>query len=184
MPECHPERRAKDLLVGRKRFIGTRMSIAALVLALAGLLAWSLWPTTVLEIRQGDDGRLLRQISVDLGESITYSYVHSVQKTRVEEVLEVAPDHLVVRATIFDVYGAGLPSDLPDGDPSIDPVTGKFQILNMSRVLASWPVRVAFTAEQTLRVDGAELRLDSLASPTTLLVIDVASRPRFLALLR
>jgi hypothetical protein len=158
--------------------------IAALALALAGLLAWSLWPVTVLEIREGDGGRLLRQTPVDLGEMITYSYRHSVQKTRVDEVLEVASDHLVVRATIFDVYGAGLPSDIPDGDTSIDPETGKFRILNMSRVMASWLVRVAFTAEQTLEIGGTELRLDSLASPTTLLVVDVASRPRILALLR
>jgi hypothetical protein len=157
---------------------------AILALAVAGLLAWGLGPVPVLEIREAGSGHLLRQIPVDLGDRITYSYVHSVQKTRVDEVLEVAPDHLVVRATTFDVYGAGLPSDLPDGDPSIDPVTGKFQILNMSRALPDWPVRVAFTAEQTLEVGGTELRLDSIASPTTLLVIDVGTRPRVLELLR
>jgi hypothetical protein len=162
----------------------TRAAIAALALALAGFLAWSMWPTTVLEIREGDGGRLLRQVPVEPGEMITYSYRHSVQKTRVDEMLEVASDHLVVRATIFDVYGAGLPSDIPDGDPSIDPETGKFRILNMSRVLPSWPVRVAFTAEQTLEIGGTEFRLDSLASPTTLLVIDVASPPRLFGLLR
>lgn len=162
---------------------GTTALIAALSLALAGVLAWALWPTTTLEIRDGASGQLLERISVQTGDMITYSYKHSVQKTRVDEILEVAPDHLVVRATIFDIYGAGLPSDLPDGDASIDPATGKFRITNMSRVILDWPVRVAYTAEQTLEVHGKTMRLDSLAPPTALLIIDVSNQPRLATLL-
>lgn len=158
------------------------MLFLAAALLLGGVVLWGLWPTTVLEIREGKGGRLLDAIPVATGERITYSYRHSVQKTRVDEVLEVAPGHLVVRETVYDVTGAGLPSDVLDGDLSIDPESGRYRISNMSREMPWWPVRVAFTAEQTLEAGGKMLRLDSLAPPTSLLAIDVASHPRLVAL--
>lgn len=153
------------------------------VLASAALLVWSVSPTSTLQIRIGEEGQLVRAIPVAPGERITYRYLHSVQKAWVDEVMEVTPNgHLVVRETAYDMYGAGLPSDLPDGAFVFDTANNRFRIVDMSRDLPVWRVRVAFTAEQTLEVRGERIRLDSLASPTTLLVIDVGSRPRIAAL--
>lgn len=152
------------------------------LLALAGALLalWALWPVTVLEIRAGPEERLVKAIRVTPRERITYRYLHSVQKTPVDEVIEVVSNgHLVVRETAYETFGAGLPSDLPDGTFVADAGTGRFRILDMSRDLPEWRVRVAFTAEQTLEVRGERFRLDSLAAPTTVLVIAAVHRPRF-----
>jgi hypothetical protein len=154
------------------------------VLAAAILLAWLLWPVTVLEIRQGEDGPLLKEIPVTSGERITYTYVHSIQKRPVDEIMEVGSnDHLVLRETAYDMYGVGLPSDVLDGTPYTDPKDGRFHILNMSRDIPVWLVRVGFVSEQTLEVRGETFRLDSLAPPMTLLEIGVASRARLATLL-
>ncbi len=118
------------------------------------------------------------------GDRVVYSYIHSIQKTRVDEMLEVGTGgHMIVRETLYDMAGVGLPSDVPDGDFSIDPVTKKFHITNMNRDIPEWRVRVGTIAEQTLEVNGNEFRLDSLAPPMTLLVIGPASRPRLTTLL-
>jgi hypothetical protein len=149
---------------------------AALVLVLA---AWALWPVTVLELRAGPEGRLVKAIPVATGDRIVYGFTHSVQKSRVVEVLEVAPgNHLVVRETIYEDTGAGLPSDLPDGQFSMG-ADGKFHITGMSRDIPVWRVRVAFTAQQTLEVGAESFRLDSLAPPTTVLTVGAVTRPRF-----
>ena len=79
--------------------------------------------------------------------------------------------------------GAGLPSDVLDGDFTIDPTTGKLKIINMSRDIPEWHARVAFTAQQTLEVGGEKFRFDSLATPTSLLIIGVTNRPHMAALL-
>ncbi len=153
-------------------------------LAFAALAAWALWPTSTLDIRAGREERLVKSIPVTIGERITYSYLHSVQKKPIDEVLEIAPnDHLVVRETTYEMTGAGLPSDVLDGDFVIDPATGKWKIINMSRDIPEWHVRVAFTAQQTLEVSGEKFRLDSLATPTTLLVVGIANHPRIVTLL-
>lgn len=134
---------------------------------------------SVLEIRVGENGPVAKTLQVTPGERITYSYLHSVEKSRIDEVLEVAPSrHLVVQETLFEAAGRGIPGDIPDGDFSIDPVTHRFRISNLNRDMPSWPVRVAFTAQQTLEVGGEKFRLDSLAPPTTLLTMAVVTHPR------
>jgi hypothetical protein len=162
-----------------------KLYILALVLALVALLLSALWPNPVLEVRAGPELRLVKVIPVASGERITYSYVHSVQKTPVDEIIEVsAGGYLVVRETVYDMYGAGLPSDFLCGDYSIDAQSGKFRISNMSREMHSLPVRVAFTPGQTLEVRGEKTPLSSLAPPTTQLVIQVATMPRAATLMR
>lgn len=156
-----------------------------LLAVVTAALLWVVWPTTVLEIRAGPEDVLVKTIPVSSGELITYSYVHSVQKTPVDEIIEVsAGGHLVVRETVYDMYGAGLPSDILGGDFSIDVENGKFRISNMSRDMLSWPVRVTFTPGQTLEVRGEKLPLSSLAPPTNRLVISVNTIPRAATLLR
>lgn len=146
---------------------------------MAALLLWMLWPTMALEIHQGDGGPVLKTMPVNPGDRFTYTYVHSVQKRPVDEILEVTSDgHLVVRETVYDMLGVGLPSDILDGDFVFDDENNRFRIVNMSRDLPIMRVRVAFTAEQTLKVGSERFRLDSLATPMTLLVIEAASRPR------
>lgn len=122
---------------------------------------------------------MVKAIPVSVGDRIVYGYTHSVEKSRVTEVLEVAPDdHLTVRETIYEDTSRGLPSDVPDGKFSIDP-DGKFHITGMNRDLPVWPVRVAFTAEQTVQVENETFRLDSLAPPTTLITVSAVTGPRF-----
>ncbi len=170
-------------LFGRR--IPIWVSVPALVVAL--LLVWASWPTTTLEIRAGTGGPLLKTFPVTPGERITYRYIHSVERTPVDEIMEVAPnDHLVVRETVYQDFGAGLPGESHeiDGNFSLDAADGRFTISGMSRDIPLWEVRVAFTAQQTLEVRGKAMRLDSLAPPTSLLVIDIVTRPRIETLLR
>ncbi len=163
-----------------------RLAFLGLVVLGAGLiLAWAAWPVTVLEIRAGTEERLVKSLPVDAGERIVYTYRHSIQTTLVDEILEVAPGgRLVVRETLYDMTGVGLPSDVPDGEVSIDPATNRFRISNMSRDLSPWRVRVGYVSEQTLRVRDLVFRLDSLAPPPTLLVVRPVEGPRIAILAR
>jgi hypothetical protein len=146
-------------------------------------LVWVLWPTSVLEIHAGEGGPLVKVIPITPGDRMTYTYIHSIQKRPVDEILEMAPNgHLVVRETDYDMLGVGLPSDVLDGDFVFDDVNKKFRIVNMSRDIPVMRVWVASTISQTLTVEGEEFRLDSLAKPLSLLVINIARRPRFATL--
>jgi hypothetical protein len=153
--------------------------IVLLVAAAVTMLTWMLWPITVLEIRVGENGPVAKSLPVTAGERLTYRYQHSVEKGWIDEILEIAPNgHLVVRETLYDAAGRGIPSDNPDGDFSVDPVTHRLRVSNMNRDIPSWPVRVAFTAQQTVQIGDETFRLDSLAPPTTLLTVSVVTHSR------
>ncbi|MGE5617688.1 MAG: DUF1850 domain-containing protein [Sphingomonadaceae bacterium] len=179
-----PSQRSPHLERWAIPFIGRRLSAPAATTALAvvAVVVWLFWPTMALEIHRGEGGPVVKTMRVNPGDRFTYTYLHSVQKRPVEEILEVTSDgRLVVRETAYDMLGVGLPSDVLDGDFVFDDENDKFRIVNMARDLPVMRVRVAFTAEQTLKVGSEEFRLDSLATPMTLLVIEAASRPRVAA---
>jgi len=163
-----------------KKLLPFRLPLIVLVAAaVVALLTWALWPVTVLEIRVGRSRPVVKSLQVTPGERITYRYLHSVEKSWINEIMEVAPNRrLVVRETLFDVTGRGEPSNISDSDFSMDPITHRFRISNMNRSIPSWAVRVAFTAQQTVQVGDESFRLDSLAPPTTLLTVTVVSRTR------
>lgn len=166
--------------------LGRRLPLWGLlgILGAAILLLWAFSPTTVLEFHLGENGPLLKVMPVTLGQRITYTYVHSIQKRPVDEILEVASiGHLVVRETDYDMLGVGLPSDVLDGDYVFDKENKKFKIINMNRDLPVMRVRVATTISQTMTVGVEKFKLDSLAAPMSLLVVDVASQPRIITLL-
>jgi len=173
------------LTAGPRARLATPLTIGLSILAVAALAAWAFWPASYLEIRLGQDGPVVKSLPISAGERIVYTYRHSVQLRPVVEILEAAPNgHLVVRETVYDMFGVGLPSDLPDGELTLDSVNGKFRITGMNRDIPVLLVRVAFTAEQTLEVRGEQFRLDSLAAPTTLLRVEMVTRPRISAFFR
>ena len=169
----------KKVIVGRSSYVF--LVVLALAAVVAGL-TWAFWPIWVLEIRGGWDDQPIKIVPVAIGDRITYSYLHSVQKTPVDEVIEIsAGGHLTVREAVYGMFGAGLPSDLPDGTFSVDEAQGKFHISNMSRELPTpWRIRVAFTPGQTIEIHGEKLNLASLVSPTKELAVDVVRRPRLI----
>lgn len=157
-----------------------QLSIPALLILATVLLLWAVWPVTVLELRAGPGGPLLKSIPVSTGERVVYSYVHSIQRTRIDETLEVGRDgHMIVREALYDMTGYGLPSDILDGEFSIDPETKKFHITNMSRDIPEWRARIGTMSETSLEVRGEVIRLDTVAPPMTSLVIGPATRSRF-----
>jgi hypothetical protein len=90
---------------------------AVLVLATAG--AWYLGrlvtdaARVTLVVSDARRGAVLLRQPVLPGARIRLAYLHSVSRTRVEGVFEVARDGLVVRETSFGTPGPGLPEPGP-----------------------------------------------------------------------
>ena len=52
---------------------------------------------------------------VKLGERYTVRFIHSVARRPVDEIYEIAPDCSILRETVYDMMGAGLPTGPLDG---------------------------------------------------------------------
>lgn len=150
-----------------------RVCLAVLVLVL--LIACAVPITPCLEVRSRG-GRLLFGRPVKLHERVTLNYIHSVARRPVDEVWEVAsPGVLILRETIYDSFGAGLPADLAPGE-ALELKDGRLRISGMDRRLPVVGLAVGRTAEHTLIFAGGSVRLADVSPPGSLVEIRVARR--------
>lgn len=97
--------------------------------------------------------------------SLTLRYRHSVAGTIVEEDFAAEGGQVAVRATRFSSSGAGLPSQ-PEGGGSFSAPPGEpFRVDGMTSVFPEVTVRVGYTSEQMVIVEGRETRLDTFVPP-------------------
>ncbi|MXV60912.1 DUF1850 domain-containing protein [Natronorubrum sp. JWXQ-INN-674] len=66
-----------------------------------------------LVVADGETGERLLEIPVDDGDEVTLSYIHSVEKTPVQDVYVVDGTTIRMDRMVFHSHGAGLPSDEP-----------------------------------------------------------------------
>lgn len=137
--------------------------------------------TLCLEVRTRS-GSLLFRRPVRPGERITLSFIHSVARRPVDETWEVTPRGvLVLRETVYDSFGAGLPTDLAFGE-KLELREGRLKITGMNRELPVVSLAVGRIAEHQLVFNDGRVRLADLASPGSLVEIRVFRRPFWCAL--
>lgn|GEM_PF-1651147 len=119
-----------------------------LLLSLLLVLALGPWPRdTVLEVRD-QSSRLLYAHRVTVGDEVVYSYLHSVERSIVVEVFQVAPTGLRLVMTSFGSAGAGLPAchqDLVTRD-------GRFVIEGLDSLLPELPLLGSEATRSLLQV--------------------------------
>jgi len=92
-----------------------RRGIVAVVFALvgalvAGAVVAELGSGTALIVEDAGGGELVSE-GVEDGTVVSLEYTHSVEKTQVRDVYVVEDGRLVLERTVFESYGAGLPSE-------------------------------------------------------------------------
>ena len=120
----------------------------------------------VLEIRNDDNGKVLRYTRMRLGEEFILSFTHSVNKRPVYDTLRVKKDYLVIVKSRFDAFGAGMPdSSTKEGTLTLAQDGWLEWITN--RPVPEITVRVGWTADHKLHFKDKEIRLSDLSEPGT-----------------
>jgi hypothetical protein len=105
-----------------------------LLVGLAVCIALPLLPVSMLELAA--DGGTHREIISPFGAtSVTLSYVHSVEKTRVEEKYDARPSGIVMQSMAWQSFGAGLPDDY---DECVDGWYVKHTDTRLGKALSYW----------------------------------------------
>ena len=95
---------------------------------------------------------------------LTIRFLHSVQKTPVEENLIVndAMNGFVLQSTRYQSFGVGLPFLASEGDFYHD---GNYFVMDMERFFPALTLRTGVGTQLTLTVDGREYRLHEKLPP-------------------
>lgn len=110
-------------------------------------------------------GRILFYTYVFPGDIFSVKYVHSVNKSPIEDVFEIERNYgIKLTKTIFYSFGAGVPCEPEPGQVFIQK-EDRLEIINMNRHIDNYLLKVGTVADHTLCINGREYRLDQLAAP-------------------
>lgn len=140
--------------------------------ALAALLMLFLMAPTQEALVVRFEGRILWASSVEPGTRLTLSYIHSVERTPIRDILEIRDTEegnpvLVLLQTEQQSFGAGLPTAAEGGGIRME--DGFYVLDTKPMVLGSIPLRVGAVADHRIQLDsGADLVLLERVPPGSL----------------
>ena len=111
-------------------------------------------------ISNGNDGNVVYLGNVEDFENFYISFIHSVNKTPVNEYYRIENEKFVVYKTTFYSYGAGMPDGSENPNAEIKFVDGTIEIDNINRELNKFTVLVGTVAGHTLHVKNLSFELD------------------------
>ncbi|MFD1395517.1 DUF1850 domain-containing protein [Kroppenstedtia eburnea] len=126
------------------------------------------WPmATTLTLSSNKEGTSLWSHPVSPGDRFIIRFTHSVDKTDVDEVIRVGKEDLIIDSTVYQSFGAGLPSTL-HGEETMELEDGKMRIDHLNRPQKSIDLFIGqVVANHRLVVDGKVIPLKKLSPPGT-----------------
>jgi len=129
---------------------------------------------TVIEEKTG---KILFYTDVSPGDVFSVKYVHSVNKSPIEDVFEIEQDDgIKLIKTVFHSFGAGVPCELEPGQVLIRK-EDRLEIININKHIDRYLLKVGTVADHTLCIQNREIRLYHLAAPKQTVRFEVRRIP-------
>lgn len=130
-----------------------------LVLALYGVIVAILLPMRLCLEVTDKRGDVVYLLPVSIGERYTVRFIHSVARRPVDEIYEIAKDCSILRETVYDMMGAGLPTS-PEEGQTFTVKDGKFHIKGYDLKIPVLTYRVnKVVADHELFIGGESFKL-------------------------
>ena len=131
--------------------------------AALGVVVFAFRPRLFLTA-ENEKGEVVLILPVYEGERYTVRFIHSVARTPVDEIYEIAPDCSILRETVYDMMGAGLPYEPLDGQ-TFTTENGKYRISGFDMHIPALTYRINMVvADHTLLIGRNEYPLRRYAS--------------------
>ncbi len=99
------------------------------------------------------------------GDKFSITYIHSVNKSPVEDQFCIDNDYsILLQKSIFKSFGAGVPSNLTDGD-KFEYYKDRIEVSFINRKIDNLLMFVGVIAEHHFLMNGKDLKLNELISP-------------------
>lgn len=135
---------------------------------LLGLIVLTVGGCGLLEkemVVRAEDGTVIKELAARPGLELTIKFMHSVQKTPVEENLEFDGEGWIVRRTRYQSQGVGLPFMESDGEFRRE---GDWFVMDgMDRRIDRLSIRTGVGTRHSIVIDGEEIELYDRFEPGT-----------------
>ncbi|MCI8341722.1 MAG: DUF1850 domain-containing protein [Firmicutes bacterium] len=131
--------------------------------SIAAMLILALfWPGKTVLSLEGESGFIYSQYELGEGETFSVSFIHSVNKSAVEEGYSIRNGSIYLDTCLYSAFGAGVATEIEQGQTLSYTSDGKMLISNINRKMENLSYIVATVSDHILVIDGSETSLGEL----------------------
>ncbi|HPF04595.1 MAG TPA: DUF1850 domain-containing protein [Spirochaetota bacterium] len=108
-------------------------------------------------------GKLLYFNSADTGDRFSVRYIHSVNKSPVEDFFRIDDDTIIIERSVFTAFGAGVPAS-PDDGGILNVYNDRIEVTEINRRIDDFLLFIGVTAEHRFKIDQDEFLLRDISS--------------------
>jgi len=118
-----------------------------------------------LTIKDEEKNKLLHCVAVDRGDYFSIWYLHSVNKSPVEDFFYIGPGNCIILSkSVFYSFGAGVPSASSDGG-EFRVYEDRIEVTGINRRIDDFFLFIGVTADHRFRMNGGEVILSHVIAP-------------------
>ncbi|NMA25673.1 MAG: DUF1850 domain-containing protein [Clostridiales bacterium] len=157
----------------RKHWVKAAAACVALV---AFTVLYFCLSDTCLLLKDGDSGGLLAAFPIENGGEFSVRFVHSVNKTPVTDVYQVRGRGIFVVRTVYYSFGAGVQSEIGDGQTLEYGEDGSMTVGGFDRRMDKLSYIVGTVSDHVLEIGGRSVGLRELCGRNTTVRFTVGRR--------
>ncbi len=159
----------------RIRKFPAKAAVAFAVLAVFAVLCFSVSDKYVL-LTDGDTGKLLGAFPCEDRGEFSVSFIHSVNQTPVTDVYEVRGRDIFVVRTAYFSFGAGVQTELQDGQRLIIGEDGSMTVSGFEQKMDNLSYIVGTVSDHVMEIGGRTVSLRELCGKNTTVRFSVGRR--------
>ena len=154
---------------------------AAAVLAIAALVFYMLFVPgkTAVVLSNADTGKVYACFEAQEGTEFYVSFIHSVNKSEVKEFYTVYNDGIYIEKCLYSGFGAGVATEITDGQELTYTDDGKMLISGIHRRIDKLSYIVGTVSDHIFGINGNEISLRDLCGRNSPVVFEVRNVNRF-----
>jgi len=149
---------------------------AVVVIIAISVFIYFTFSSHYLVLRNSDTGRILATYKVNNHSEFSITFIHSVNKTPVTDVYEIRDGNIFVVRTIYYSFGAGVQTELEDGQTLEYGDDGSMIISGFNRRMDKLSYIVGTISDHILRINGNSVSLRKLCGRNTPVIITCERR--------
>jgi hypothetical protein len=110
-------------------------------------------------------GEILYMTDVKPGDTYTTTFIHSINKSPVDEVYRIQSDYsMMLKKSVFRAFGVGIP-EKPECNETFTLYDDRIEIANINRVVKDHLVFVGTISDHTFSMNSDYFHLNTLIEP-------------------
>ncbi len=115
-----------------------------------------------LVLLDGDTGEVYGKFEADIDSRFSVTFIHSVNKSAVEELYQIKEDGIYLEECIYSAFGAGVATEVEDGQTLTYTDDGKMIISGFDRKIDNLSYIVGTVSDHVLKINDEEISLRDL----------------------